>query len=230
MELSNEFVVSASIDATWAVLTDLERVAPCLPGAQLDEVEGDEYRGTVKVKVGPITSQYKGTAAFVSLDEENHKAVLRATGRDTKGQGNATAMVTAELSPVGDKTKVSVTTELDISGKVAQFGRGMLADISTKLLGQFADRLETEFHQATEAAAEAPDEADESAKSEENPPVQPSEPGSGTRRIAPTDNAPADLGKLAGSSMLKAVPVVGIVLVALVKIFRRRSKAKKAKI
>lgn len=224
MELSNEFAVTAPIAATWAILTDLERIAPCLPGAQLDEVEGDEYRGTVKVKVGPITSQYKGTATFVSLDEVNHKAVLRATGRDTRGQGNATATVTASLSEEGDKTKVSVVTELDITGKVAQFGRGMLADISTKLLGQFAERLENDvvssFDAPTPATAEESKASTESASATtEAPSAAP-----GIRQIAPKDNAPVDLGKLAGPTMLKAIPVVGVVVLAIIKIFRRKSK------
>lgn len=233
MELSNEFVVTAPIDATWAILTDLERIAPCLPGAQLDEVEGDEYRGTVKVKVGPITSQYKGTATFVDLDKVNHKAVLRATGRDTRGQGNATATVTAQLSADGDKTKVNVVTELDITGKVAQFGRGMLADISTKLLGQFAERLEADVVGALGSTTGTT--GAETTGPENGAPLTPGETPSSeatgdesaaprVRQIAPTDNAPVDLGRLAGSSMLKAVPIVGVVVLAIVKIFRKRSK------
>ena len=232
MELSNEFVVTAPIGATWAILTDLERIAPCLPGAQLDEVEGDEYRGTVKVKVGPITSQYKGTATFVSLDETNHKAVLRATGRDTRGQGNATATVTASLSEDGDKTKVSVVTELDITGKVAQFGRGMLADISTKLLGQFAERLENDVVSSFDAPAASTPSTDGAAATQE--PESPAAASSqdpespattpGVRQIAPRDNAPVNLGKLAGPSVLKAIPVVGVVVLAIVKIFRRKAK------
>ena len=99
MELTNEFRVDRPIDETWNVLTDVERIAPALPGAQLQEIEGDEYRGIVKVKVGPITAQYKGKATFVEKDDTNHKAVLRAEGRDTKGQGNASALITATLVP-----------------------------------------------------------------------------------------------------------------------------------
>src|SRR5665213_4082265 len=186
MELSNEFVVTAPIDATWAILTDLERIAPCLPGAQLDEVEGDEYRGTVKVKVGPITSQYKGTATFVDLDVQNHKAVLRATGRDTRGQGNANATVTAQLSAEGDTTKVSVVTELDITGKVAQFGRGMLADISTKLLGQFAERLENDVVSALNGQSTAGEtSAPESSGPESSGPESPGPESSGPESSGP---------------------------------------------
>ena len=140
MELSNEFEVSVGIDEAWTILTDLERIAPCLPGAQLDEVEGDEYRGRVKVKVGPITAQYKGTARIVERDDAAHTALVEATGRDTRGQGNATATIRAELSATSDTiTHVSLVTDLAVTGKVAQFGRGAMGDVSAKLLGQFVD-------------------------------------------------------------------------------------------
>ena len=143
MELTNEFRVDASPATTWSVLTDVERIAPCMPGAQLQEVEGDEYRGVVKVKVGPITAQYKGAATFIELDEANHRAVLKADGRETRGQGNASATITATLVPDGDGTRVSVVTDLTVTGKVAQFGRGVMADVSAKLLGQFVESLES---------------------------------------------------------------------------------------
>ena len=144
MELVNDFTVNVPVDEAWDTLTDVERIAPCLPGAQLQEVEGDVYRGIVKVKVGPILAQFKGQATFVEKDESNHKAVLKAEGRDTTGKGNASALITALLEPQGDSlTKVTVATDLTITGKVAQFGRGALADVSTKLLGQFVDQLES---------------------------------------------------------------------------------------
>ncbi len=144
MELTNEFHVSVPIDVAWAVLTDLERVAPCMPGAELQEVEGDEYRGIVKVKVGPISAQYKGSARFVEKDDAQHRAVLLAEGRDTRGQGNASATVTATAIADDDGTTVSIVTELSITGKVAQFGRSVMGDVSTKMLGEFADRLEAD--------------------------------------------------------------------------------------
>src|SRR5580704_17198355 len=122
MELKNEFRVSVPIDVAWAVLTDLERIAPCLPGAELQEVEGDEYRGIVKVKVGPISAQYKGSVRFIEKDDTQHQAVLLAEGRDTRGQGNASATVTARAIADNDGTTVSIVTELTITGKVAQFG------------------------------------------------------------------------------------------------------------
>src|SRR3984957_19100151 len=145
MELTNDFRVGVSVPQAWKVLTDLERIAPMLPGAQLQEVEGDEYRGVVKVKVGPITAQYKGVATFVEQDEQAGRVVLKATGRDTRGQGNATAIITATMVPDGNATKVTVVTDLTVTGKVAQFGRGVLADVSGKLLGQFVDALHADL-------------------------------------------------------------------------------------
>lgn len=143
MELKNEFTVNVPIDEAWDVLTDVTRIAPAMPGAKLEAAEDDEYRGVVKVKVGPVTAEYKGKAVFVERDPSAHRAVLRAEGRETRGQGNATATITALLVPEGEGTHVSVVTDLSITGRVAQFGRGVLADVSTKLLGQFVAALET---------------------------------------------------------------------------------------
>jgi hypothetical protein len=141
VELSNEFEVDAPIGQVWAVLTDVERIAPCLPGAQLQEIEGDEFRGVVKIKVGPITAQYKGAASFVERDDASYRAVLRAEGRDTRGAGNAAADITAQLEETEGGTRVAVETDLKVTGKVAQFGRGVMADVSRKLMSQFADNL-----------------------------------------------------------------------------------------
>jgi uncharacterized protein len=144
MELLNDFSVNVPIEEAWVTLTDVERIAPCLPGAQLEEIEGDVYRGKVKVKVGPILAQFKGQATFVEKDDVGHKAVLKAEGRETGGKGNASALITAYLKEEGpSSTKVTVKTDLTITGKVAQFGRGALADVSTKLLNQFVEQLET---------------------------------------------------------------------------------------
>lgn len=145
MELTNAFRVSVSPADAWKVLTDAERIAPMLPGAQLQEIEDDEFRGLIKVKVGPITAQYKGTASWVERDETAGRAVLKATGRDTRGQGNASATITATMVPDGEGTRVEVVTDLTITGKVAQFGRGVLADVSGKLIGQFVDTLEADL-------------------------------------------------------------------------------------
>src|SRR5262245_40533346 len=145
MELTNEFRVGVPVERAWEVLTDVELIAPCMPGAQLQEIEGEEYRGVVKVKVGPITAQYKGAARFLEKDEAGHKVVLRAEGRETRGQGNANATITATMTPETDGTQVSVVTDLTITGRVAQFGRGVMADVSGKLLGQFVDCLESKL-------------------------------------------------------------------------------------
>ena len=144
MELAHEFTVNTPIDRAWAVLTDVERIAPCMPGAELTEVDGDTYHGLVKVKVGPITAQYKGTASFVEKDGAAHRAVLKAAGRDARGQGNASATVTAVMTEQGDGTRVAITTNMTVSGRVAQFGRGVMADVTAKLLQQFVDNLEAD--------------------------------------------------------------------------------------
>jgi carbon monoxide dehydrogenase subunit G len=155
MKIDNEFTVGVPIDRAWAVLTDLEDIAPCMPGAVLTGVEGDVYSGKVKVKVGPITSEYAGTAQFVEKDEASYRAVIDAKGRDVRGAGNATAAITAQLRAEGASTVVNVDTDLKISGKIAQFGSGMIREVSTKLLGQFADCLEGKLAVDIQAAAPA---------------------------------------------------------------------------
>ena len=126
MELVNDFRVPVSADAAWKVLTDVERVAPCIPGAQLLSVDGDDFTGAVKVKVGPITVSYKGEAAFQEKDEAAQRVVIKANGKETRGNGTAAALVTAQLKDEGDATSVVITTDLTISGKAAQFGRRSL--------------------------------------------------------------------------------------------------------
>ncbi|HWB37780.1 MAG TPA: SRPBCC family protein, partial [Rugosimonospora sp.] len=141
MQLVNEFVIPRGVEETWAVLTDVERIAPAMPGAQLTGVEDGKYNGTVKVKVGPVTAGYAGVASFRELDQANHHAVLDATGRESSGRGRAAAVVTADLAAEGDQTRVKVTTDLTITGPLAQFGRGAIAEVSTRLLNQFVANL-----------------------------------------------------------------------------------------
>jgi carbon monoxide dehydrogenase subunit G len=145
MKISNEFTVHTPIDKAWAVLTDLEGIAPCLPGAQLTGVDGDVYSGKVKIKVGPVISEFAGTAKFVEKDDTGYRAVIDAKGRDSRSAGNASAVITAALRPDGDSTVVSVDTDLKISGKLAQFGSGMIKEVSGKLLTQFAESLEAKI-------------------------------------------------------------------------------------
>jgi carbon monoxide dehydrogenase subunit G len=144
MDLNHSITVNQSIAETWKILTDLERIAPCLPGAQLQEIDGDVYKGVVKIKVGPIVATFKGEAQFAERDDVNFKASLKASGRDTGGKGNASATITAQLTALSETSTVcNVVTDLAITGKVAQFGRGAMADISEKLIAQFADNLNT---------------------------------------------------------------------------------------
>ena len=143
MELSNEIEVNAPIEEVWNAFNTPERIAPCLPGAELQEVEGDNFKGAVKIKVGPITAQYKGIATYQEKDESSKRVVIKGDGRDTRGAGNASALITAQLSEVSSNiTNVKVLTELTITGKVAQFGRGAISDVSGKLMTQFANNLE----------------------------------------------------------------------------------------
>ncbi|GAA2539651.1 SRPBCC family protein [Mycolicibacterium diernhoferi] len=145
MELNNEFRVAVPAATVWEVFTDVERVAPCLPGATLLSVDGDDFTGAVKVKVGPITVSYKGVATYQEKDAAAQRLVLKAEGKETRGNGTAAATVTAQLKPEGDATHVVITTDLAISGKAAQFGRGVLADVSGNLIAQFARSLEAEL-------------------------------------------------------------------------------------
>jgi carbon monoxide dehydrogenase subunit G len=225
MELTNEFRVEVPVPVAWKVLTDVERIAPMMPGAELQEVEGDEYRGIVKVKVGPITAQYKGTATFVERDEAAGRVVIKATGRDTRGQGNASATIAATMQPDGDGTRVAVVTDLNVTGKVAQFGRGVLADVSAKLLGQFVKSLEADLASSGPSRATTADSS-----------VNPDGPAgggtsSGPRRIEGPEAKPVDLlavaGEVAGESkLLRLLPLVGLAVLAgaLVVFARRRAR------
>jgi carbon monoxide dehydrogenase subunit G len=141
VQLENSFTVPVPVDEAWRVLLDIERIAPCMPGAALDSVEGDDFTGRVKVKLGPINLTYQGKASFIEKDEAAHKAVIDARGKDQRGNGTAAAVVTAKLAAEGAITRVDVLTDLNITGRPAQFGRGVMTDVGNKLLGQFADKL-----------------------------------------------------------------------------------------
>ena len=210
MDLNHEFIVNVPVNDAWIILTDLERIAPCLPGAQLTEVEGDTYRGQVKVKVGPIVAQFKGQASFVSRDDAAHTASLKGEGRDTTGKGTASAIITAQLTSVTPtSTKCTVVTDLTISGKVAQFGRGALADVSDKLLKQFSENL----NQLIASAPAATTATAETATTTSAPAAAASPE---IRKIESAEVAPLDLLGTAGAPILKrAIPVV-VALVAVV--------------
>lgn len=228
MELINEFTVNRPIHEAWAVITDVERIAPCLPGAQLQEIEGDSYRGVVKVKVGPISAALKGEAHFLERDDANYRAVLKGDGRDTKGNGNASAIITASLQQISPTSaKCTVHTKLDMTGKVAQFGRGALADISGKLMQQFSKNLDAmlEKDTAEPAADDAPAPAApvaEAAATSDSASAT-SEPAAPTIRIINGPAAePIDALRSGGSAILKRLlPALGG-LVLLLLVFRRR--------
>lgn len=225
MELTNEFVIERPLADTWKILNDLEFIAPCMPGAQLTEIEGAEYRGQVKIKVGPISANYKGKARFIEQDESGGRAVLKAEGRDPR-QGNANALVTATMNAVSEtETNVRVHTELSLSGKIASFGRGAIEDVSKKILGQFTDNLRDKLSEsappetADDAASDAPAPADaqpaESVVDTSAPSATP-----GVRKIDGPQAEPLDilaLGSDSVSLLQKALPFVGA-FVALVLI------------
>ena len=209
MLLTNEFVVARPIDETWAVLTDIERIAPCMPGAQLTGVSGDEYQGKVKVKVGPMTAQFSGTAVFKEQDAAAHRAVIEAKGRDATGKGRASALVTAVLVAEEATTRVRVETDLNIAGPLAQMGRSTIADISTRLLTQFVANLEQQL------AAESP--AAEPVPAAPSTVEEPEAPKDEVRVIDAPEAEAVDLTKVAGArTLLKlALPVV-LVIAAIV--------------
>lgn len=253
MELTNEFTVNVPVDEAWLVLTDMTRIAPAMPGAKLETVEGDQYLGSVKVKVGPVTAEYKGAATFLERDDEAHRAVVRAEGRESRGQGNATATITATLVPEGEGTRVSVVTDLSITGRVAQFGRGVLADVSNKLLGQFVSSLETTVlgapangaagagdgavaagHDGPGAAAETAggvsgtDPASVMGVTEVGASVKPGETGQvGVAPGVPGEDrevVPVDLGRVVGPVIAKRLAAPLIGLVVFLFLWRRRRR------
>ena len=201
MRIENDMHVAASIDEAWALLTNIPAIAPCLPGAELTGHEGDTYEGTMKVKVGPVTAEYAGSATVLEMDEANRTVKLTASGRDKRGAGNASAEIEATMVEVDGGTTVSIGTDLKVSGKVAQFGRGVMADVSKKLLGQFAECIEGKL-QAGDEADEAADDATSASDS-------------GTR-----DDEVLDLLDVAGGAVAKrVVPVVAAVVVAVILYF-----------
>jgi carbon monoxide dehydrogenase subunit G len=248
MELTNTFVVSSPIDEMWPILCDIERIAPCMPGAQLTEVEGEEYRGEVKLKVGPINARFTGTARMVERDDDAHRAVLKASGKDTGGKGNANATITASASSAADGgTEVTITTDLSITGKVAQFGRSAMNDISNKLLGQFVSCLETRVLAGEDATAKPVVDVTESATAASAGPGSPVETApappaggvpdgtaatgggassGGARKIDAPESDPIDLLDAAGAPVAKklALPVAAVMAVFFALYWRRRRR------
>jgi carbon monoxide dehydrogenase subunit G len=222
MKLDNEFTVGVPIEQAWAVLTDLELIAPCMPGAQLTGVTDGVYTGKVKIKVGPVTAEYAGTAQFSVKDETAYRAVIDARGRDSRGNGNATALISAQLQPAGATTMVSVSTDLTIAGRIAQFGSGMIKEVSAKLLGQFVTCLEGKLSAggvddqaaatASSAAATGPGAAATGA------PAPSAQAGAASLTAPGPEPAAFDLMSVAGRAIYKRlVPlVVGLMVLGVI--------------
>jgi carbon monoxide dehydrogenase subunit G len=218
-QIVNEFTVNRPIEEAWPIICDVERIAPCLPGAQLEEVEGEVYRGRVKVKLGAVATQFKGEAKFIARNDVDHTAQLHGKGRDTGGRGNAEADIYAvaeALSPTS--TKCTVTADLHITGKVAQFGRGIMGDVSKKLMDQFASNLNTMLDEQGTDTVPAP-AGDE-----------PADPGVATeaaaaptvRKINGPAAEPIDMAGMAGPALLKRAAPVAIVILLLLLLLRRK--------
>ncbi|MFJ6894314.1 SRPBCC family protein [Streptomyces hokutonensis] len=208
MKIDNEFSVGVPVERAWQALTDLEALAPCMPGAELTGVDGDIHRGKVRVKVGPMVSQFAGTARFVERDEAAHHAVISAAGKDMRGGGNASATVDARLRGEGSGTVVTVSTDLNISGRLAQFGSGMIKEISEKLFAQFVANVETQLL----ATQDQPEEVPTAEAEAEAEPVSVAPP--------PTPAEPLDLMRVAGTSVYKRlIPVVVAAVVVAVVVY-----------
>lgn len=207
MKIANEFTVNAPVEQAWEVLTDLEQVVPLMPGAQMVGWEGDDFLGKLKVKVGPVTSEFTGKANFVERDEHDHRAVINGSGRDSRGSGNAAATITTQLREDGDKTRVTVDTDLKIVGKLAQFGSGLLQQVSEKLVGQFVTSLEAKLAGGDSAAVPGQDSR-----------------GMRPQPVAQPEPAPLDLVGLVGPATIKKyAPAVAFglaVALAIILVYR----------
>ena len=231
MRLEHEFTVPVPVEQAWDVLLDVERVAPCMPGATIESVEGDSFTGKVKVRVGPVTVAYTGTASFLEKDAETRRVVVQAKGRETRGAGTAAATVTAVLNQVDDGTKVNVETDLAITGRPAQFGRGVMDEVGAKLLGQFADCLADRLGAgepapaAEEAAGAAAPISGEPSEAGEPAAGAPTAGGPTAGEAAPPGAGPQErptpdtinLVQVAGGSIAKRVlPVVAVIAGAII--------------
>ncbi|MEV6336924.1 SRPBCC family protein [Nocardia vinacea] len=215
MKIANEFTVNAPVQRAWAVLTDLEQVVPLMPGAQMVGWEGEDFLGKLKVKVGPVTSEFTGRANFVERDEHDHRAVINGSGRDSRGSGNAAATITTQLREDGDKTRVTVDTDLKIVGKLAQFGSGMLQQVSEKLIREFVASLEAKLAvgDSVAGAVAGPDSREARPQS-----------------VAQPESAPLDLVDLVGPAMIKKyAPAIAFVIAFVLGIIlvRRQMRGKR---
>jgi uncharacterized protein len=221
MKLENEFTVPAPIEQAWAVLLDVERVAPCLPGAAIEGSDGDEHRGTMTIKIGPITTRYAGTVKIDEADEAARRAVLRAQARDSRGQGTAAATITSSMETVDGGTRVRVETDMRVTGPAAQFGRGVMQDVSAKLMSRFADCLAEKMGGAPEA--EPGPRTVGPIRPAAQPPPGPAGDAAEAAAARPAADV-LDLGEASREAVLKRLAPVaaGIALLALLLWRRRR--------
>ena len=211
MELENSFDVPVPVDEAWALLLDVERVALCMPGATLESIDGDEMTGRVKVKVGPISMTFKGTARFVDRDDENHSLAMEASGKDVRGSGGAKATMRMSLTDLGAATRCTVKTDLAVTGKPAQFGRGVMSDVSSRLVGQFAKRLAEEVENPSVTGVQEPE-----ATAEGVSPVHPTAPSR-------ADDAIKLLGSFDPGTLVRlGIPAALVVLVCCLLVRSRR--------
>ena len=214
MKIENEFLVSAPVQQAWEAMLDLERIAPCLPGASIDEASDEEYQGTMAIKLGPISARYRGTVSVEEADEENHRAVMRANGQETRGQGSASATITSTLYEENGSTRVHVETDMQVAGRVAQFGRGIMQDVAEELMDRFSTCVEQEIvGGGAEDEPEQDDEADaaeqEAASSEGSASVDGRQEGQKSRTSSPREVEPLDLGGISRGALVKrAAPVL----------------------
>ncbi len=237
MQLENKFTIAAPIEEAWAALNNPETVAPCFPGATLTEYEADSFTGTVKVKLGPISLTYKGKGTYIDRDDANHKVVIDASGRDARGNGTAKAKVTGSMVAAGpDKTDVTMVTDMTVTGRPAQFGRGVISDVADKIIGQFSSCLADKLNSgdAGTNGAGPKHAADATAPIPAVPPApgeQSSAPSAGgPRTVAPQANPveAIDLLDSAGAPVLKRLgPVLGAVA-ALVAVFLIIKRARRS--
>lgn len=213
MRLENEFTVSAPLERTWSTLLDIERVATCLPGAAVER-GGDDgiYRGTMRMKLGPMNMSYKGTARLLDVDEDARVATMEARAREAKGAGTASATIQSRLTPDGDGTTVRVTTDLTVTGRQAQFGRGIMQDVAERMLGEFAERLEREIASGPAAAERTP---------------EPRTAAPAAEPAAPAAAEPLDLGGMVSGPLVQRVlPVAAgaALLAAIAALITRRPR------
>ncbi|SNR94070.1 Carbon monoxide dehydrogenase subunit G [Haloechinothrix alba] len=213
MRLDHEFTVPAPVEEVWQALLDPERVAPCMPGATLTGVDGDEFTATMKVKLGPISLQYKGTGEFTDKDEAARRLVIKASGKDTRGGGTASADVAVTLTEDGGVTSGSVATDLTVTGRPAQFGRGMISEVGGRLLGDFSTCLGERLGTAQEPATDQTSAGAGSAAGSGAPAASGGDPK------GEHEAAPINLMDVAGAPVLKrAVPIVvgAVVIIAII--------------